>query len=446
MWRERLARVAKRPVRTALELGVVAASLYLLGAWLHIPYGGGHVYSDIVTVFQNRFDSVSFSIHNLPYVNTFVEYPPLTAYFIYIMGVLGAYVPLSPGLGLLDNYYVYSTIFLSIPTFLMIPELLKICEILGVRRMGRRTLLFYVATPSFMIMILVNWYIIGVYLATLGLRKYLQGSRWASGVLFGVSAGSNLVTAAPALGLLVTAEKWRERVIFAFAVLATYLVINLPFIAANRALWLSFWSYQAGWYIEGSWMLAFLTNESPLRHYIFPALFVALFAAVLVAYLKQRKQAVTARQKAMLAVKVSLLLTLAYLFSTYVFTPQLNLLLLPFFVFAPISRRYWEFLAFESVNALVILWGFSQPLLVFGINIPTPVLFASVWVSPIQALAVLRSLWVGKFLIYDGLIKQRSFLKPEKPVQRQTTLDAGWLTPRARQHDGGSESKDQPPT
>jgi len=437
MWRERVARAVAKPSQPVLGLAVVGASLYLLGAWFHFPYGGGHVYSDIVTVFQNRFDSTSFSINNLPYVNTFVEYPPLTSYFIYFTGALGAYLPLSPGSGLIDNYYAYSTIFLSIPTLLMIPELLKICEILGVRRADRRTLLFYVATPSFVVMILLNWYIIGVYLATFGLRKYLQGSRWTSGVLFGVSAGANLVTAAPALGLLLAAERWRERATFAFATLATYLLINLPFIVANQALWVSFWSYQSDWYIEGSWMLAFLTNESPIRHYIFPLLFVALFAAILVVYLREKKQVVTQRQKAVLTVKVSLLLTLAYLFSTYVFTPQENLMLLPFFVVAPISKRYWEFLAFEAVNALVILWGFSSPLLVFGINLPAPVLFASVWVSPIQALAVLRSLWVGKFLVYDGLIRRNAFLKVEKPVPEQTRLDADWLAPRVRQPDGG---------
>jgi hypothetical protein len=437
MWTGRVARLAARQRHPMYALGAIAASLYILGFWFHIPYGGGHVYSDLVTVFQNRLDATSFSINNLPYINTFIEYPPLTSCFIYLTGVLGAYLPLFPGSGIVYNYYVYSALFLSIPTLLMIPELMKICEILGIRRGSRRTLLFYAATPSFIFMILLNWYIIGVYFATFGLRKYLQGSRWASGLLFGISAGSNLVTAAPALGLLATAEKWRERAVFAFAIIASYLLINLPFIVANRALWLSFWSYESNWYIEGSWMLAFLNNESPLRHYIFPALLVALTAAILVGYSKQRKEAVTKREKAILSVKVSSLLTFAYLFSTYVLTPQMNLMLLPFFVIAPLSRRYWEFVAFETVNALVILWGFSAPLLAFGINLPAPVLFGPVWVSPIQALAVIRSLWIGKFLIYDGLIRPRIFPKLEEPVLVQTTLDIDWLSPRSRQLDDG---------
>ena len=95
----------------------------------------------------------------------------------------------------------------------------------------------------------------------------------------------------------------------------------------------------------------------------------------------------------------------AFLFSTYVCTPQMNLALLPFFVLLPaLTKRYTEFLAFEIVNALVIVWGFSAPLAFLGINIYMPAQYRPIWVSPVQFLAVLRSLWIGKFVIVDGLI------------------------------------------
>jgi hypothetical protein len=32
----------------------VTAAVFLIGVWLHIPYGGGHIYSDIPTLFQIR--------------------------------------------------------------------------------------------------------------------------------------------------------------------------------------------------------------------------------------------------------------------------------------------------------------------------------------------------------------------------------------------------------
>lgn len=88
----------------------------------------------------------------------------------------------------------------------------------------------------------------------------------------------------------------------------------------------------------------------------------------------------------------------------------MNLLLLPFFVLIPaMTKRYPEFLTFEIVNALVIVWGFSSPLAFLGISLPTPVQFGPIWVSPIQFLAVLRSFWIGKFLLVDGLLNKSLF-------------------------------------
>ncbi len=400
-------------------LFIVAGVLYLLGVWFHIPYGGGHIYSDIVSVFQNRLDNSYFSIQNLPFVNTFVEYPPITSYFMYSMGALAKLVPLSLPPNLMGDYYRYTTVFLVIPTFLLISELFKICDILGIKRKNRRTLLYYVATPSFIFMLLLNWYIIGVYFATYGLRKFLQGSRWTSGMLFGLSAGANLVTAAPAFGLFLSAYTWKERINFAIAGGATFLALNLPFIILNPGMWASFWTYHENWYIEGSWMLTFLNNLSSLRHLIFPLLFTILALAVVEKSPDLKKRALTQRDKAHLAVQLSWFLTFAFLFSTYVFTPQMNLILLPFFVIAPIVKRYWEFLAFDIVNSLVIVYGFSQPLLIFGITL-NPVHFGAVWQSQVQALAVIRSFWVGKFLLYDGFVKMRKF--PERELDTKEMI------------------------
>jgi hypothetical protein len=94
-----------------------------------------------------------------------------------------------------------------------------------------------------------------------------------------------------------------------------------------------------------------------------------------------------------------------WLFSTYVATPQTNAMLLPFFVLAPIAF-YPEFLVFDAATSLIDVWGFSQPLLVLGITLH-PVPFGSPLQSPIQALEAIKSLWIGKFLIYDGLLRSK---------------------------------------
>ena len=81
----------------------------------------------------------------------------------------------------------------------------------------RRVYQYVVVTPTFLFLLLVNWYMIGVYFTMLGMRMFLQGRHTLSGVLYGVSAASNMVTAAPAIGLLFSLRSVKEALIFAEA-------------------------------------------------------------------------------------------------------------------------------------------------------------------------------------------------------------------------------------
>jgi len=359
---------------------LVAAALYLVGVWLHIPYGGGHIYSDIVAVFQTR--ECAGTCLTIPYVNGFVEYPIVVSEFVYAMGAAAAIFP-GP---IMTNYYYLTAALLAVPTLLLVRETSKIAEMRGYS--DRRVLAYVIATPTFLFMVLLSWYAIGLYFATFGLRKFLQGDTRASGFLFGLSAASNLVTAVPALGLFLAAKGGRERAVFLVSALACYGAINLPFFVVNPPLWLHFWQFHADWYVEGSWMLLFLSYYSPFRHYIFPALLLSLYAVITWISLKKTDEAVT----------LSWLGTFAFLFSTYVFTPQMNLMLLPFFATAPVVKRYWEFLAFDSINIVFLLTGNLQSVYFFGAHLD----LAS-YVPPAGWFAIARSLWLGKMLVFDGL-------------------------------------------
>jgi hypothetical protein len=363
---------------------LVAGILYLVGVWLHIPYGGGHIYSDIPTVFQVR--ECGGSCLTIPYVSGFMEYPIIVSDFIYSMGATASFLPGD----VLANYYWLSAIFLAIPTFLLIGEVLKIAEIVGSAE--KRVLGYFIATPSFVFVVLVSWYAIGVYFAIFAIRKFLQGGYRASGILMGLSAASNLVTAAPALGLILAAKNRRDRIAFAMSGAICFGALNLPFIVVNPSMWLSFWKFHTNWYIEGSWMLAFLPSLSPLRHYIFPAMLLLLYGAI---------AALSVRTKRREPLTLSWMTTFAFLFSTYVFTPQMNIMLLPFFTLLPIVKRFWEFLAFDIINTLFVILGFSQILLVFGLTYNFDV---TTFTAPVRWLAIIRSIWLGKMLVFDGLL------------------------------------------
>jgi hypothetical protein len=430
---------------------IAVGLFYLLGVWEHLPYTGGNIYSDIVTVYQNRFCYTGPCGMGLPYVNYFVEYPVISGFFMYAMGMLAHLLPV-PGRDFIGNYYTYTSIFLLLPTFLLVDNLRKIMDILGMGHKNKRLFLFLIATPSFVFMLLLNWYIIGVCFAVFGLRKFLEGIRSGkstsliSGILMGLSACSNLITAVPALGMLVFGTtSWRERGKFVFGIIASMLAVYVPVVVLNSFphsysnashdivsysfqfpnfnFVTDFLQYEQNWYAEGSWMLGFFTNMSPMRHYIFAGLFATMVAVITLKGMRMQKGGQSQLARANLVVMTSSLYTFAFLFCTYVCTPQMNLILLPFFVLLPgMSKRYSEFLAFEVVNALVIVWGFSTPLAFLGIHLPSVPEFGPIWVSPIQFLAVVRSFWIGKFLIVDGLygwpaISSRKVSAILKPIE-----------------------------
>lgn len=387
---------------------LLAVALYVFGMWAHIPYGGGHIYSDIISVFQDRFCAAGTCNIAFPYLHVFVEYPVITGVFIYLMGMLGQYFPLSASHNILESYYYWTALFLVFPTLLSIGELFKIGNILGLKSLRRRVIIYFVATPSFVFMVLTNWYILGVFFTLLGLRKFLEGSRWASGVLLGISAATNLITAVPALGMLLSVRNRREASEFVVGGLAAFTAVYAPIYALNPSFISQFLSYESGWYAEGSWMLALFSSGNPLRHVLFPIAFILLSGWIIYKGLRIRGRlaTTTGQDWANFVVYLGSLFSFAWLFSSYISTPQTNLMLLPFFVLLPMTRYFPEFLAFDGATSLIDVWGFSQPLVIIGITLH-PVMFGSPYHSPIQALEVIRSIWIGKFLIYDGLLSGR---------------------------------------
>ena len=380
--RGRLVAWGRRHIRVVVYSSALA--FYLLGVWLHIPYGGGHIYSDIVTVFQGRECSSVCNVQ-VPYLQVFVEYPVITSMFMYAMGVLGS---LLSG-DLLTNYYYFTAAFLVVPTLLLVREMLKLAEMRG--RPREKVLWYFIVTPTFAYMVLLNWYVIGVFFAVAGLRRFLEGRVAYGGVLLGLSAASNLVTAIPALGLLLASKTMRERVVLLCAGLGTYALINLPFIVLAPQRWYEAFNYTYNWYIENSWIQVFTSYLfSPVKHYVPPVAFAAVIAGML--WLRFRKGVDDPIVLAFLAM-------FGYVFSTYIYPPQLNLTLLPFFVLLPVAG-YLEFMAFDTANALIAVLGFSQALLPLGITYSFNAFnrFSFLW-----WVEVVRSFWVGKLMVLNRI-------------------------------------------
>ena len=151
--------------------------------------------------------------------------------------------------------------------------------------------------------------------------------------------------------------------------------------------------------------------NSPYRHLIPPIVFGGFIGGML--WLRYRGKTSDPLVFAFLA-------TFGYTFATYVNPPQLNLILLPFFVLLPVSRRYLEFLAFDVVTALIIILGFSEVLMPFGIRYQDYFMPIS-YVSAVFWIEVIRSVWQGKFALLNEIPGSMSFLGWKKASARLVT-------------------------
>jgi hypothetical protein len=429
-------------------LYATALGLYLFGVWLHLPYGGGNVYTSLTYLFQERVCQILPPVEygplvaqcrfTIPYIQSFSEYPVLTSMFFYSMGRLAELLPGE----LLRNTYLVSSAVLAVPTFLTLRELIRLAEMRGSSRV--RMFWYFVVTPTFVIMTLLNWYIIGLYFTLWAIRVHLGGgSRLWAGVLFGISAATNFVSAVPAVGLVFAERSKKEMVVLAAAAGGTYGLINAPFLILNSGLWFQSWQYLYNWNIEDSWMGAILLNPySPYRHAVPLVVFSAFLAGML--WMRLRKTTSDPLVFAFVAM-------FGYVFATYISPPQLSLLLLPFFVLLPVSDGYWEFLCFDTLNTLIIILGVSEVLMPFGIsyyglfhqastvvspylvqtssvqtdNVPTSLVF---WIG------VVRSLWEAKFILWNkipGSLSITNLRKGQVTKSAEPTAEGAAVAPKA---------------
>lgn len=360
--------------------------VFLIGFWLHIPYGGGHVYSDIVSVYQVRLESFP---PKAPYAEVFFEYPVIIAALTYVSGFVASLLTKEYYTALLLYYIITSTI-LFLTMFLTTLEVRKLCGLCGIDR--RRIYAYFLITPSMLFVNLLNWYIVGVYFMVRGIRLSVEDRSASSCIFFAMSAASNLITAIPSIAVLITHGDFRRKMKFVILGLATYFLINLPAILLNPSNWLRFWEYHASWYVECNWQILLFDMFDPNARAFSAGLMPMLLILPLIVL---RKTSLQIHSKILLA---SWLVMAWFLFANYVYTPQMNMTLLPFFALLAVAP-YPLFLLFDVLNSAIIVVGFSG----FVQNVLGIEYTVEPWGmnSPIQWMAIARSFLILGFIIYS---------------------------------------------
>ena len=306
---------------------VLSAFFHWLGAIKLIPWYIG--YSDIAPFFQKSLEP------GLPYIDKLVEYPVMTGMFIQVMGLAGK---------TFHGYYMASAIALVLLTGVSSYCLLKMMD----PDTYGRVLYFWALAPSMFLFSVYNWDVLALFFVVLALYALRRERYYWTSVFLALGFSSKFYPIIYMLPLLTLAPLTKRRkLVVVLAFLLVVAAVNVPFMIAYYPGWLYFFSFNATrmpnvdslWNVLGVMMPSLgdvrAINKISLVLFLLSSLWLC---GIL------RKGEVGAG---------FLGITLLFLLSTKVFSPQYVLWLLPFFaVVLPPSKKL--FYALELSNAVVL--------------------------------------------------------------------------------------------
>lgn len=370
--------VGKAVPRELIEMLAAATLIFIVGVWEHLPAVVPSHYTDVVSVFWR--DGIGTGPHLIPYYQFTFEYPVLVGILVYLTSSIRLYVP---DLSVALNYYVLAMdAVLYVFTIGTVVVVYKIADLVGLEK--SRIWKAFLIVPSFLMFTVYNWDIIAIFFATVSIYFYLKGDKARSWLSLGLGISAKLYPCMLIPVYMLEESSWKGRLKALLAPLSVFVVLNLPFILANFSGWFETWKFHAAWGIEDSWLVFLFNQMDPNAHYLaLTVLLYLVYKGVTGTFRKQYKDRPTR------LIERSFLMNIAWLVGNYVVTPQMGLMLLPFYVLIPSISLPIIYVA-EIMNALIIVVWFSSPL-----NLGNPTSPA----SPAQWFAAGRQLiWLGLFI------------------------------------------------
>ena len=306
---------------------------------IHYPGFEGYLYSDIVYIFASRVGEVLEEGSGgliIPGRDFYLEYPPLV-WLLWLASVNLARYFQDP----LTAHYMVHAIVLGASL---------VASVAAVERLaGRERALLAALLPSAGVYGVYNWDLLAIAPLLWGL-VYLRRGRWlAGGLLIGVGGAAKLLPLVAAAPLVVRGREGLKA--YSVAVAVTAVSFALVEVAAPGYIE-TFYRHHSNWYIEGSWLLIL---GDPFNERVRDAAKIASAIAVLLAVAYSRR--------ARLALEDSLFTSItAYLLTTYLYTPQMNLF--PSLLLLSSPTLAWSLVPLLqlqdlSAAAVILVWSLS---------------------------------------------------------------------------------------
>jgi len=344
-------RIKEQELRLVL---IIATVMFILSYWIHLPapFGPVNFYSDITSLYHLIFTKgerwfIKPSIYGLPYIDYFLEYPIIVGVCFALSSI--PRILLDEPLGLLAFYHIM-TLILYIATIICVKEVYFIIKM--AKLPFYKLLLFFICTLSFILYTVYNWDIIASAFMMMSIRLLLEKKYYKSAISLGLAVSSKLIPGVLIIPIIFYLPKMKNVIKYIIIVLATYVLLNIPIMIFNFKGWLKFWEYHLSWYVEGSWLQIFFEYYDPTARIVSKIVFTILMAIMIIFATKYREGEVERFLEGLF------LFLAAALFSSYVFTPQMSLLLYPLIATLP-SMPLALFFAFDFTNAAIMMFWFT---------------------------------------------------------------------------------------
>jgi hypothetical protein len=330
------------PTRMVLTvLAVLAAGLALQ----LVVYGnGGHSsLSDLPRVFLHR----GIGPAAFPYVDRVIEYPVGSGLFLYLASLVSP----TP-LGVLLVTALAATVLCVAITIVL------------ERRVGRRAWRWALALPI-LLYAFQNWDMFAIAALVAGLLAFERRHDGIAGAAFGLGTAIKLfpaVVVLPLVAVRLARGDRRGALRLTAASAATFAVLNLPFVVANRSGWWWPFTFQgnrnATW--GSAWFYLFRIVGAPV-HGASGARFANAVSFIALAVALSWLVLVTIRRRlppfAAAAAAVAL-----FLLCNKVYSPTYDVWLVVFFVLVPLRTRLWAAFCTVDVAIFIVVYGYFNGL------------------------------------------------------------------------------------
>lgn len=309
-------------------------------------------YSDIPHMFTLR----GFSIGNVPYLDRlpgatdphmqYLEYPVVTGLFMWVAALL------TPSAG--SEVHREQVYWLLNAGMLMVCAVVLVIAVMRTHRRRPWDALLVALAPVLALNATVNWDLLAVALTAVALACWANRSPVWTGVVLGLAVSSKFYPVLLLIPLaLLCARAGRLR---AFGqtlglALATWLVVNVPFMLLNFQGWSTFWTYNVSRAIDYGSVWLILSQNGVISWSVTTVNLVVVLLMALctlgIAWL-----ALGAERRPRLA-QLAFLTVAAYLLTSKVYSPQYVLWLLPLAVLA--RPRWRDFLIWQGCEIVYFL-------------------------------------------------------------------------------------------